>query len=156
KMFGREASQRHGQVEPQSDVASAMILELVELPVGFVTSLAGEDFQVLESRRINRAEAIRAINSLGGGDQPFARDHRFRQVVAESVEGAGLDEWCVHTIGNIGGRGLRIDSPFFRGKTASMYSATCSDDSKNLSYTQSSSYSQSLVEYARQISGRVS
>ena len=37
---------------------------------------------------------------------------------------------------NKGGRGLRIDSPFFLGSTASMYSATCSDDSKYLSYTQ--------------------
>ena len=90
-VLGGEAGQRHGQVEPHADLAAAVVLELVELLVGFVAPLAGEDFQVLQRRRVDRAEAERAIDLLGRGDQPLARDHRLGQIVAKAFERAGFD-----------------------------------------------------------------
>ena len=73
------------------DPAAAVVLELVELLVGLLAPLAGEDLQVLQRRRVDRAEAVRAVHPPGRVDQPLARDHRLRQVVAEALEGAGRD-----------------------------------------------------------------
>ena len=86
-----EAGQRHRQVEPQPDPAAAVVLKLVELLVGLFAPLAGEDFQVLQGRRVDRAEAVRAIDPPGRVDQPLARNHRLRQIVAETLERAGRD-----------------------------------------------------------------
>ena len=91
-VLGGEAGERHGEVEPQADVAAAVVLEVVELLVGFVAPLAEEDFEVLERRRIDRAKAVGAIDAPGRVDDLLARHHRFRQIVAETFERARLNE----------------------------------------------------------------
>ena len=88
-VLGGEAGQRHGQVEPQADLAAAVVLEAVELLVGLVAPLAGEDFQILQRRRVDRAEAVGAIDAARGLDEPLARHHRLGQIVAKALERAG-------------------------------------------------------------------
>ncbi len=90
-MLGREASQRHRQVESQSHPTLAVILEFVELFVGLVAPLAGEDLQILQRRRVDRAEAVGPINAARRVDQPFARDHRLGQIIAKALERSRLD-----------------------------------------------------------------
>ena len=87
-----EARQRDGQVEAQRDVAAAIVLEAVELLVALVAALAEQDLGVLERRRIDRAEAERAIDASSGLDQALTRDHRAGQVIAEALEGPRLDQ----------------------------------------------------------------
>ena len=91
-VLGGKAGQGDGQIEPQPYGPAAVILEFVELLVGLFAPFAGEDFQVFQRRRVDRAEAIRPINAPGRLDQPLARNHRFRQVIAEPFERAGLDQ----------------------------------------------------------------
>ena len=92
-----EAGQRHRQVEPQPHPAPAVVLELVELLVGLLAPLAGQDFQVLQRRRVDRAEAVGAIDPPGRVDQPLARNHRLRRIVAETLERAGSNAlWLRH------------------------------------------------------------
>ena len=86
---GGEAGQRHRQIEPQPDPAPAVVLKLVELLVGLLAPLAGQDFQVLQGRRVDGAEAVGAIDPPGRVDQPLARNHRLRQIIAETLERAG-------------------------------------------------------------------
>ena len=91
EMFGGEAGQRHRQVEPQPHPAAAVVLKLVELLVGLFAPLAGQDFQVLQGGRVDGAEAVGAINPPGRVDQPFARNHRLRRIIAETLQRAGGD-----------------------------------------------------------------
>ena len=90
-VLGHEAGQRHRQVEPQPDPTPAVVLELVKLLVGLVAPLAGEDFQIFERRRVDRAETVGAINPPGRVDQPLARNHDFRRIIAEALQRAGSD-----------------------------------------------------------------
>ena len=90
-VLGHKPGQRHRQVESQADPTPAVVLELVELFVGFVAALAGEDFQVFKGRRVDRAEAVGAIHPPRRVDQPLARNHRLRRIVAEAFERAGSD-----------------------------------------------------------------
>ena len=75
-VLGGKAGQRHGEIEPQADVAAAVVLEAVELLVGLRAAFAEEDFEVLERRRVDRAEAVRAEHAPRGVDDPLARQHR--------------------------------------------------------------------------------
>ena len=45
------------------DVAPAVILKAIELLVGLVAPFAGEDFEVLQRRRVDRAEPVAAIDA---------------------------------------------------------------------------------------------
>ena len=91
----REAGQRHRQIEPQPDPALAVVLELVELLVGLLAPLAGEDFQIFQRRRVDRAEAVGAIDAPRRVDQPLARNHRLGQIIAKALERARLDAFDV-------------------------------------------------------------
>ena len=93
-VLGGEAGQRHRQVEPQPHPAAAVVLKLVKLLVGLLAPFAGQDFQVLQGRRVDRAEAVGAINPPGRVDQPLARNHRLRQIIAEALERARFDHGC--------------------------------------------------------------
>ena len=84
-----KTGQRHREIEPQPDPPLAMILEAVELLVGFLAALAGEDFQVFQGRRVDGAEAVGAIDPPGRFHEAFAGDHHLRQIVAEALQGAG-------------------------------------------------------------------
>ena len=64
-VLGGEAGQRHGEIEPQPDPPPAVVLEAVDLLVGLVAALAGEDFQVFQGRRVDGAEAIGTIDPPG-------------------------------------------------------------------------------------------
>ena len=79
-----EAGERHGEVEPQADVATAVILEFIELLVGFVAPLAGEDLKILEGRGVDRTKAVAAIDPPRGLDDPLPRHHRLGEVIAET------------------------------------------------------------------------
>ena len=84
-----KTGQRHGEIEPQPDPPPAMILELVDLLVGLLAALAGEDFQVLQGRRVDGAEAVGAIDPPGRFHEAFAGNHHLRQIIAEALQGAG-------------------------------------------------------------------
>ena len=87
-----EPGQRHGQVEPHADFATAMISKLVELLVGLVAPLAGEDFEVLERRRVDRREAIRAIDPLRGRRSAASRGIiASGKIIAKALERARFD-----------------------------------------------------------------
>ena len=62
-VLGDEAGQGHGQVETQPHVASAVVLELIELAVGLFAPLAGQDLQVLQGRRVDGAEAVGPVDA---------------------------------------------------------------------------------------------
>ena len=98
-VLGGEAGERHGQVEAEADVAAAVVLEAVELLVGFRAPFAEEDFQILECRRIDRAEAVGAKHAPGGVHDRFAGEHDGRQIVAEALQSARLDGRAGHVIG---------------------------------------------------------
>ena len=83
-----EAGQRHRQIEPQPDPPPAVVLEAVELLVGLVAALAGEDLQVFQGRRVDGAEAVGTIDPPGRFHEAFAGDHRLRQIVAKAFQGA--------------------------------------------------------------------
>jgi hypothetical protein len=80
-----EAGQRHCEVEPHADLPAAVVLEAVELLVGLHAAFAQQDFQVLEGGRIDRAEAVGAKCLPRGIDNLLARQHGFRQIVAEAL-----------------------------------------------------------------------
>ncbi len=90
-MLRDEPRQRDRQVKPHADVASAMILETVKLLVGLVAPFAGENFEVLQRGRVDRAEAVRAIHAPRGLDQPLARNHRLGQIIAKAFQRARFD-----------------------------------------------------------------
>ncbi len=87
-VLGHEPRQRHGQVEPHAHPALAVVLEVVKLLVGLFAPLAGENVQVLQRRRVDGAETVRAIDPPRRFDQPLARDHGLGQVVAKPLQRA--------------------------------------------------------------------
>ena len=109
-VLGREPGERHGEVEPEAHVAAAVILEAIELLVGLVAPLARQDLEVLERRRVDRRKAIRPVDAAGDLQNPLSGQGLSRQMVAKSLERAGLDH---ETIGRRAGFGLRIDFPRF-------------------------------------------
>jgi hypothetical protein len=68
-----------------------MVLELIELLVGFLAPLARENLQVFQGRRVDGGKAVPAIDPPRGLDQPLARDHGLGQIVAEALERPRLD-----------------------------------------------------------------
>src|SRR5262249_26756508 len=86
-----EARQRHGEVEAHRDAAFAVVGEAVELLVGLLAALAGEDLFVLERGRVDREEAVRAEDLARRLDQRLARDRLLREVVPEAFQRARLD-----------------------------------------------------------------
>ena len=138
-VLGGEPGEGHGQVEPHPHLAATVVGEPVELLVGLLAPLAGEDLEVFERRRVDRREAVGAVDAAGDVEHPLPGEGLGREMVAEAFERAGLDH---HRICSSGGLGLRIDRPrlfFLRPspiesppgpRTASMYSTTCSGVSK--------------------------
>ena len=54
-------------------------------------ALAEQDLGVFQGRRVDRREAVGAIDPPGLLEQTFARDHQVGQIIAESSQGARLD-----------------------------------------------------------------
>jgi hypothetical protein len=92
EMLGRVPGQGHGQVEPQRHIAVALVHEAEQLLVGLFPAFAQEDFRVLERRRVNRAEAIAAVNRAGGVHQGFAGHHLIGQMIAKPAQRAGRNQ----------------------------------------------------------------
>ena len=92
EVLRRETSERNGQVETHPDFAPAGVFEAVELLVGFVASFAGENLQILENRGVDRAKSVISVNFGNALDQAFARNHRFGEEIAETFQGARLDQ----------------------------------------------------------------
>ena len=91
-VLGAEPGKGHREIKPQADVPAAMILEAVELLVGFVAPLAGEDLEVFKGRRVDRHEAVGAVDTPGNVENVLAYKRLRRQVVAKALERAGFDE----------------------------------------------------------------
>ena len=89
--WAAKAGEGHGQVEPHRDVAVAVVREAVELLVRFLAPFAEQDFGVFQGRRVDRDEAVGAIDPPRLLHQPLARDHHLGRIVAKAFEGAGLD-----------------------------------------------------------------
>ena len=109
-VLGGEPREGNGEVEAEADVAAAVILKAVELFVGLVAPLAREDLEIFECRRVDRRKPIRPVDAAGDLQDPLAGQGLSWQVVAKSLERAGLDH---ETIGRRAGFGLRIDFPRF-------------------------------------------
>src|SRR3954466_10793549 len=65
-VLGREAGERHGQIEAESDVAATMVLKAIELLVGFGAAFAEQDVEVLQRGCVDRAKAVGAEDAAGG------------------------------------------------------------------------------------------
>ena len=90
-VLGGEPGEGHGEVEPHADVAATVILEAVELLVGLLASLAREDLEVFQRRRIDRREAVRPVDPPRDVENPFPHERLRGQVIAKSLERAWLD-----------------------------------------------------------------
>jgi hypothetical protein len=95
EVLGREAGEGNGEVEPHPHVAAAMVLKAVQLLVGLLAALAGEDLQVFERRRVDRRETVGAVDAAGDVEHALAGQGLRRQVVAEALERA----WFNHKNG---------------------------------------------------------
>lgn len=95
-MLSGEASQRDGQIESQRDIAVAVVAEAKQLLVGLVSTFSEQNLRVLQRGRVDRREAVAAIDLPCSVDQLFASDHRVRQVVAETFESRRLDDRARH------------------------------------------------------------
>ena len=105
----REASERHGEVEPHGDVPAAIVLEPIRLLVCLGAALAEQDLGVLERRRVDRGEAVAAEHANRSRDQRLACNRSCRQEVAEAFEGPGLNEGGVgHGVAVLGGGSNKV------------------------------------------------
>src|SRR5687768_8578462 len=86
-MHCHDAGQRYGQVVAQADLTTAGVLEAVHQLFVFAR-LAGENVEILQSRRIERLEAMALEDVAEDADDRLAQDHLLRQVVAEPLEHA--------------------------------------------------------------------
>jgi hypothetical protein len=73
-----------------------MILEAVQLLVGLRAAFAEEDFEEFERGRVDRAKAVGAEHAAGDVHDSLARNHGFRQKIAEAFKRAGLDGGRCH------------------------------------------------------------
>ena len=93
-VLGGEAGERHRQVEAQGHVAAAVVREAVELPLNLRlrAHLAEQDFRVFQGRRVDRREAVGAIDRARLFQQRFARNHQLRRIIAEALQRPRLDQ----------------------------------------------------------------
>ena len=70
--------QRYRQVKTHANLTTALIRKLIQLAVGFIAALAGQNLDILQSWSVDGAETKRAIDLLGCIDQLLARHHGCR------------------------------------------------------------------------------
>ena len=61
-VLGGKARERDGKVEPQRDVASAVVLKAVDQLVRFLAPLAQKYLGILQGRRIDRRKPVGTVN----------------------------------------------------------------------------------------------
>ncbi len=88
----RESRERNRQIETQCHVAAAVIDKSVDELVGFLAPLAHEYFRILQGWGINRCKTIRPIDPPRLLQEVFARNHQFRQVIAEPLQRPWLNQ----------------------------------------------------------------
>ena len=91
-MLGGEAGQRDREIEPHPHLAATVVGEAIELLVGFVASLAGEDLEVFKRRGVDRHKAVGAVNAPRDVEDPLPSEGLRGEMIAETLERAGLDE----------------------------------------------------------------
>jgi hypothetical protein len=92
-VFRDDARERHREVVAQGKIGLARRLVLAapqhlenEL-VAFFAVLAGQRLDVLERRRLERLEAVAAVDVLDDSDDVFAAAHVLRQEIAHPSRG---------------------------------------------------------------------
>ena len=94
-MLGDKPRQRHGEVEPQRKLAgsSALVGDLEDLPEHFVGtgSLAVENLDPLDMRRLDRQEAKALEGRSESREHPFPGDHERRRQIPQAAGHAGVD-----------------------------------------------------------------
>ncbi len=70
-----ESGERDGQVETQSDFSLTVVDEPVQLLVGLGAPLAEQNLQILDRRRLDRAESVPPVDSSNRFEQLLARNH---------------------------------------------------------------------------------
>ena len=90
-VLGGEPREGHGEIEPHAHLPAAMVGEAVHLLVGLLASLAGEDLEVLERRRVDRGEAVGPVHPPGDVEDSLAGQGLRRQVITEALQGARFD-----------------------------------------------------------------
>ena len=92
-MLGDDAGERHRQVVAQRQVGLARRLVLAAAQhlenelVAFFAVLARQRLDVLERRRLQRLEAVAAVDVLDDTDDVFAAAHVLRQEIAHPTRG---------------------------------------------------------------------
>ena len=87
-----KTGQGNGQVKSHADIATTVVLETIDLAVGFIAAFSREYFQVLKHRRVDGGEPKRAEDLAGGLHHPFTWDHDLGQVVAKTLERSWLNQ----------------------------------------------------------------
>ena len=90
-MLGSKPGEGNGEVEPHSHLPATVVGKPVELLVGLLAPLAGQDLEVFKRRRVDRRETVGAVDAAGHVQHPLPDEGLGRQVVAETLEGAWLD-----------------------------------------------------------------
>jgi hypothetical protein len=65
---------------------TAVIGELIELFIGFVSAFALQDFEVFEGGRVDGTKAVGAIDIGCRFDEPLSGQHQIRQKITKSFE----------------------------------------------------------------------
>jgi len=81
--------ERHGEIEVESDLATAVIGKLIELFIGFGTSFAEQNIEIFEGGSVDGTKAVGAIDIGCRFDKSFSGQHQIGQEVAESFECTG-------------------------------------------------------------------
>lgn len=92
KVFGGKASEGDRQVEPHADGPSAVVFEVIHLPVGLIGAFTGEDFEVFEGGGVDGGETESAVDGAGDVHQSLALSHGWWKEIAESFECSGFDK----------------------------------------------------------------
>jgi hypothetical protein len=107
-----EPGERDCQVEPQGNLAVAVVAELVDLTLnlGVGIELAEQHFAVLQGRRVDRCETKVAEHALRTLDAPLLDDRALGQLVQEALQRAGDDARRHVLDGTSEQNGVRRDS----------------------------------------------
>ena len=123
-VLGDEPGQRHGQVEPQGELAgrAPLVRDVEDLPQDLVGPgpLAGQDLHPLDVRGLDRHVAERGERPAEAGEHPLAGDHHRGGDVPQPAGHAGID----HRIG-ASARGMHATSVAVEERSAASAVSPC-------------------------------
>ena len=93
RVLGGEPGQRHGEVEPQCDIAVPGILETVELLVdlGARFDLGQQHLGQFDRRRVDGGEPVRPVHPPGRLHETLPGNHQLGGIIAETPQDTRLD-----------------------------------------------------------------